>query len=155
MQDFLLPVLTCELTLLYGGMVERLASGGPDLAARERSALGWDHAEAAAHVMHKWGFPDELVCGVRLHHGPEAVLADDRLRGTSVAAAALAGLLPDAIPQCPDGAGRLATLCRDAYGLDAVELAARVDERLLAEAPSRDGEPPLATRIERAALVAA
>jgi serine/threonine-protein kinase len=154
MQDFLLPVLTRELLMLYTAFAERLALGGADLASREQAALGWDHAEAAAHVMLKWGFPDDLVCCVRLHHLAEAVAADDRLRESAAAAAALASFLPDPIHQCPDGADRLDRLCRERYGFDPVELATATDERLAEHAPAT-GETPLAERVRRAAALMA
>jgi serine/threonine-protein kinase len=154
MQDFLLPVLTRELLMLYTAFAERLALGGADLASREQAALGWDHAEAAAHVMLKWGFPDDLVCCVRLHHLAEAIAADDRLRDTAAAAAALASFLPDPIRQSPDGAERLDRLCRERYGFDPVELATVTDERLAEYAPST-GDAPLAERVRKAAALMA
>ena len=121
---------------------------------REQAALGWDHAEAAAHVMLKWGFPDDLVCCVRLHHLAEAVAADDRLRESAAAAAALASFLPDPIHQCPDGAERLDRLCRERYGFDPVELATVTDKRLAEHAPA-SSETPLAERVRRAAALMA
>jgi serine/threonine-protein kinase len=152
MQDFLLPVLTRELLMLYTGFAERLAKGGVDLAVREQSALGWDHAEAAAHVMKDWGFPDDLVCCVRLHHLAEAVTTDPRVSETAAAASSLASLLPDPIRQVPDGPMRLEQLARERYGIDAVELATAVDEQLAAATPALNTEP-LATRLQKSIAV--
>ena len=132
MQDFLLPVLMDELCPVYDDFVATLAAaeaegGGTDMAGLERDALGWDHAEAAARVMHGWGFPDDLVCCVRLHHDPERVARDGRLNRTAAAAASLAALIPDPIPQSPGGPERLFALAGEGYGFDPLELAAAAD----------------------------
>ena len=147
MQDFLLPVLTRELLVLYSDFIEKLRHGGPDLSFREKTSLGWDHAEAAAHVMAGWGFPDELVCCVRMHHRVDDVTADARLRDSAAAAVAISSLLPDPIRQCPQGIDRLGALCRDDYGFDPIELAGIVDELMLEQLGNASREPTLTQRL--------
>lgn len=156
MQDFLLPVLIDELGPVYETFLVALAaaeSGGAasDIAGLERISLGWDHAEAAARVMHGWGFPDDLVCCVRLHHEPQRVAEDDRVARTPAAAAALASLLPDPVPQSPGGVDRLFAIATDRYGLDPVELAARADAALARQIHGRS-QVPLARRLRASAV---
>ncbi len=110
LQDFLLPVLTNELTDSY---VAFLSDAGPrsvSLAEFERKTFGWTHAEAAASIMRDWGFPDDLVCCVALHHRGLSILGDAHLGRTAAAAAAIAGLMPSAIQQEPSGMDQLLKL---------------------------------------------
>jgi len=157
MQDFLLPVLIDELGPVYEGLLAALAAAesdgsSADIVAMERAALGWDHAEAAARIMHGWGFPDDLVCCVRLHHDPERVAEDGRLARSPAAAAALASLLPDPVPQSPGGVDRLTALAAGRFELDPFDLAARTDAALAKQIHGRP-HAPLAARL-RAAEVA-
>lgn len=51
-----------------------------DLAARERDALGSDHAEAGAWLMRQWGLPDYLPLAAGGSHRPAAARAPAELR---------------------------------------------------------------------------
>ena len=85
LQDFLLPLITNQLFDEYLSFTENQHNYS-SLVAFEKHCFGWDHAEAAAHVMSAWHFPDELVCCVLLHHLGTAVLTMEELRNTSAAA---------------------------------------------------------------------
>ena len=43
------------------------------LAAAERDALGFDHAEAGAALAARWQLPDEIARAVAQHHAPEQI----------------------------------------------------------------------------------
>ena len=108
-QDFLLPYLSTEFFAQYLQFVEG-ESGDEELSEFERTTFGWDHARAGAGVMASWGFPDDLVCCVLLHHGGFDVLATKQLRRTAVAAVAIASLIPESLGQAPAGLQELVRL---------------------------------------------
>jgi serine/threonine-protein kinase len=109
LQDFLLPLIGNELIDDYLEFAENRDKYG-SIVEFERERLGWDHAVAAAHVMRDWQFPDELVCCVCLHHRGLDIRADRELGSTSVAAAAIASLMPDALRQNANGLELLMSL---------------------------------------------
>jgi putative nucleotidyltransferase with HDIG domain len=47
----------------------------------ERRVLGFDHAEAGAFILEKWGLPESLVDTVRYHHSPMSQPVFSRLTG--------------------------------------------------------------------------
>ncbi len=110
LQDFLLPVLTNELYSQYLEFIKRQEQGDCSLTHFEQQVFGWNHAEAGARVMFDWGFPDELICCVLLHHHGLSLLADGTLSRTAAAAVAIAGLMPDFLKQVPDGLPQLVKL---------------------------------------------
>lgn len=93
LQNVTLPILVSNRQSQYAEMAPAQDSGRP-LCELEVLAFGWDHATMAAAMMHSWEFPDEVVCGVALHHRMPDVLDDLRLRGSSAFAVALSGCLP-------------------------------------------------------------
>jgi len=148
LQDLLLPMLTDAYTETYrkfdpkhGGLVEF-----------ERDHFGWDHAALLAKLMTDWGFPDELIACVGLHHSAERVLDDATLARESVGAAAVASLLPDAMQQSFNGIERLLTL-QDRYPEFVwMEVAARVDTMAGEAGDIFGGRTELCGRLEKMAL---
>lgn len=148
LQDLLLPMLTDAYTETYrkfdpkhGGLVEF-----------ERDHFGWDHAALLAKLMTDWGFPDELIACVGLHHAAERVLDDVDLARTSCGAAAVASLLPDAMQQSFNGIERLLTL-QDRYPEFVwMEVAARVDTMAGEAGDIYGGRTELCGRLEKMAL---
>lgn len=130
-QDFLLPYLTTEYFDSYLTFLEAEDSDARSLPEFERQTFGWDHARAAAGVMSAWGFPDDLVCCVLFHHGGFSTLCNAQLRRTAVAAVAIASLVPDSLGQSANGLQQLARLQECWVDFDLLEIAQRVDERLL------------------------
>jgi HD-like signal output (HDOD) protein len=110
MQDFLLPMLSDELSDEYKRFFDLQRAQPMELARREQETFGWSHALAAGSLMWEWGFPDDLVCAVLLHHKGLEVLTDPDLARTSVSAVAIAALLPDPFQQSPGGIEILAKL---------------------------------------------
>ncbi|MEX1097513.1 MAG: HDOD domain-containing protein [Planctomycetales bacterium] len=110
LQDFLLPVLTSEMLNFYVRFVDAQDRKPTDLHLFERKRLGWDHGQAAAHVMFAWGFPDDLICCVLHHHRGLEILEDPALAQTAAAATAIAGLMPDPFRQAPGGLEELMRL---------------------------------------------
>jgi len=110
LQDYLLPLLTNELYETYLQFTD--VSKGPQhtLVEFERERFGWDHAQAGAHVMLDWCFPDDLICCVLFHHRGLSILDDAVLGRSEAAAAAVAGLMPDLLRQEPEGLARLIEL---------------------------------------------
>lgn len=80
LQDFLLPVLTTALFEQYTDYVDQQQRTPQLLCSYEQKRFGWDHATAAAQVALQWGFPDELICCLYLHHQGLALAAGSRLR---------------------------------------------------------------------------
>lgn len=129
LQDFLLPLITNQLLDEY---LEFLENRGEyqNLPKFEYERLGFDHAEAAAHVMYNWNFPDELICCVHMHHRGLDILDDAELRNSPAAAVAIASLLPDALRQETMGMERLTKLEEEWRGFHLRSIAEKVDEAL-------------------------
>lgn len=127
LQDFLLPLITSQLFEGYLEFTENRDKYA-SLVEFEQETLGWNHAEAAAHVMHAWHFPDELVCCVYLHHRGLEILKDDLYKNTSVAAVAISSLLPDGLRQEADGLTKLMELENEWSEFDLMSIAEKVNK---------------------------
>lgn len=110
LQDFLLPVLSNELFDVYFKFLQHPEGSQVNLVDFERRELGWDHALATAQILHAWGFPDDLVCCVLLHHRGLAALQHEEFGDTAIAAVAVAALMADPVRQTPDGVKQLVML---------------------------------------------
>lgn len=130
LQDFLLPLLTNEHDSTYSGFQAEQERTDSDLIDLELSHFGWDHAEAAARVMVDWGFPDDLVCCVLLHHRGSALLDDADLGKTAAAAVAVASLIPDSLNQAPAGLSELVALNDRWPEFDLFQLAEEIGDEL-------------------------
>ena len=135
LQDFLLPILTNELTDDYLSFIGDQERKPQDLPVFEKTRFGWDHAFAAAHLLSAWNFPDDLTCCLMFHHRGLAMLCDKQLGKTAVAAVAVAGLLPDAMKQSPQGLEHLLKLEKFWPDFHLEEIATRVHEQFEATAP--------------------
>lgn len=115
--DFLLPVLTNDRDERY---LEFLNLSSTGLCTFEERTFGYDHAEAAARVMFEWGFPDDLVCCVMVHHHGLAILTDPDYGQSAAAAVAVATLIPDPLRQSFGGMEQLQKLSNiwDAFDLE-------------------------------------
>lgn len=109
LQDFMLPALTNKYESVYVKYLRR-DHGYSSLAEFEKDHFGWDHCETAARVMAKWRLPDDLICSVLFHHQGLVPLSHSEYRNTALSTAALAGLLPDALLQSPNGLQQLTEL---------------------------------------------
>ena len=148
LQDLLLPMLTDEYTDTYRKFDPKQSG----LAEFERKHFGWDHAMLLAKLMSDWGFPEELIACVGLHHSAERVLDDAELAHTSVAATAVASLLPDAMQQSFNGIDRLLTLQDQYPEFVWMEVAARVDTFAGEAGEIFGGRTELCGRLEKMAL---
>lgn len=148
LQDLLLPMLTDAYTETY----RKFDPKHIGLVEFERQHFGWDHAALLAKLMADWGFPEELVACVGLHHAGERVLDDTELARTSCGATAVASLLPDAMQQSFNGIDRLLTL-QDRYPEFVwMEVAARVDTMAGEAGDIYGGRTELCGRLEKMAL---
>lgn len=126
LQDFMLPLLTNKLLDEYLEFAES-PQQYENLIDFENQRFGWNHAQAAANVMCAWKFPDELICCVCLHHRGLGLRQDSQLGRTSLAAVAIASLLPDALQQQPDSMQKLLQLERELDALQLVPVAEKID----------------------------
>ena len=108
--DFLLPVLTNDRDEHYLEFLNLSSTGSTDLCLFEEQTFGCNHAETAARVMFEWGFPDDLICCVMLHHEGLAILTDADLGQSAAAAVAVAALIPDPLRQSSNGMEQLQNL---------------------------------------------
>lgn len=108
--DFLLPVLTNDSDDRYLKFLNQSKTDSVDLCSFEEQTFGWNHAETAARVMFEWGFPDDLMCCVMLHHEGLAILTDADLGQSAAAAVAVATLIPDPLRQSSNGMEQLQNL---------------------------------------------
>ena len=150
LQDFLLPVLTNELYRSYLRFADVSQRPQRTLVEFEREQFGWDHAEAGAHVMLDWHFPDDLICCVLLHHRGLSILDDAVLGRTEAAAAAIAGLMPDLLQQVPDGLAALMKLERRWPKFKLERLAEQVEKEFQRIVPAGGGYITFRHRCEKA-----
>lgn len=126
LQDFLLPVLSNKCVddyLEYAEAPQQFAS----LMDFEQQRFGWNHAIAAGNVMLAWQFPDELICCVCLHHLGASVLQHDEYKNTTLAAVAIASLLPDALQQETKSMQRLLEVEQQWKSLELMPIAEKID----------------------------
>lgn len=128
LHDFLLVPLTNELVDTYLRFLALPESSRGPLSQFEQTQLGWDHSLATAQIMLGWGFPDDLVCCVLLHHGGLKLIQHADFAQTSAAAVAAAALIPDVLRQSGQGMEALVQLTDVIPGFDLLELATRTDE---------------------------
>ena len=129
LQDSLLPVVSTELYPVYVEYCDLPDQGAPDLAAYEKTRMGWTHAFSAAAIMAGWQFPDDLVCCVLFHHAGLRLLTDNRIGRSAASAVAVASLLPDPFRQVRRGLTELLKLEAVWPAFKLLELAGRVDEQ--------------------------
>jgi len=58
-------------------IVQLVQEGGYSFEEAEQNVLGMDHAEVGAIIAEQWGFPEDIIRAIRLHHSPEEVPEDD------------------------------------------------------------------------------
>ena len=148
LQDCLLPVLTREKLDDYLQFGERRRPGAPTLVEQEEDRFGWNHCDAAGHLLLAWDFPDELVCCIWLHHRGLELLRDPEAGRTAAAAVALSALLPDPLHQMPDGVRQLICLERAWPSFRLEELARRVDEEMAKQQNGCSGHISLSRRCQ-------
>jgi serine/threonine-protein kinase len=129
LQDYLIPVITNDLSDDYLRFIETRAEQPRCLCEFERSKFGWDHALAAACLAHRWHLPDDLVCCILFHHQGLRILIHPQLGRSAAAAVAISALLPDQLRQDYDGLEQLVKLEEKWPAFDLQELAATVDEK--------------------------
>lgn len=154
LQDFMLPKLTVELIKEYTLFTDQLLTGQVSLAKLERERFSWDHAECTGRVMLAWGFPDDLICCVRLHEEFETVWNDGRLRTTPIGAVVLSAQLPDILSPNEVGMQRLRDIEATWPAFKLQELANIVAEQLTSLASDLGGYQTLAARLEQQLVTA-
>lgn len=147
--DFLLPVLTNDRDDRYIEFLQHSGTESSDLSLFEQHHFGFDHAECAARVMFEWGFPDDLVCCVMLHHHGLAILADPDLHQSAAAAVAVASLIPDPLKQSATGLKQLQNLSEIWNVFDLEQLAENVYEEYKTQALDSANFIPLRDRVHK------
>lgn len=147
--DFLLPVLTNDRDEHYLGFMEQSSDNLSDLCPFEQQTFGLDHAETAARVMFEWGFPDDLVCCVMLHHHGLSMLADPDCGQSAAAAVALASLAPDPLRQSSDGTEQLQNLSNIWNSFDLEQFAGVVFKEYQPQARDSSNYIPLRDHVRK------
>lgn len=129
LQDYLLPVISNELTEPYLDFISHRDEKPASLVEFERQTFNWDHPKAAAGLAMRWHLPADLVCCILLHHAGLKILGDKQLGRTSVAAVAISALLPDELRQQKLGLEQLAKLSQKWEAFDLAKLAETVDRQ--------------------------
>ncbi|MEE8143568.1 MAG: HDOD domain-containing protein [Planctomycetota bacterium] len=89
LQDMAVPALFAACPEEYGGLAAGVS--GPALAVMELEAFGWSHAQAGAWLATDWGFPNELVCAIGMHHESYEEIAKRSLLRTPVGVVSFTG----------------------------------------------------------------
>jgi serine/threonine-protein kinase len=148
--DLLLPILTNELATNYQPYFDKLAGQEhEELHNFERKQFRWDHACAGAHVLHGWGFPDELICAVFKHTEGFHILQDPVLGHSVVAAISISALIPDACQQMPRGLNQLFEMQDKHPAFNLVEIANRVDHDFQQMSNMGEGYMSLKKRVDK------
>lgn len=128
LQDFLLPVVTNDLTDEYVDFIQNRSDREACLSTHEQNKFGWNHALAGACLAHRWHLPGDLVCCILFHHYGLHMLAHPELKRTAVTAVAISALLPDQIRQQFNGLEQLLVLQERWSAFDLERLVNLVDE---------------------------
>jgi HD-like signal output (HDOD) protein len=147
--DFLLPVLTNNRDERYLEFLNPSSIDSSDLCRFEQQIFGCDHAETAARVMFDWGFPDDLICCVMLHHHGLAIFTDPDFGHSSAAAVAVASLIPDPLKQSSDGMEQLQNLSNIWNAFDLVQFAEVVHEEYQPQARDSANYIPLRDHVRK------
>jgi HD-like signal output (HDOD) protein len=70
LQDMAVPLIGASRPGAYAPLLERFLHDGQDLAAMERDAFGFDHAEIGGWLCDEWELPAGLRDAVAGHHAP-------------------------------------------------------------------------------------
>lgn len=143
LQDLLLPYFTSRNLAGY----EQFAASRKRLDLFESETLGWNHGAAAARLMHQWGFPNELVLGVFFHHDLDTILANPRMRNSSMVAVAAAAALPDSLDQSPQGLHSLMRLQDELPEFQFLTAAVAVDAAMAELSGGNSNRAPLCDRL--------
>lgn len=154
MQDFILPTLSVQLVNKYIAFTEKLKTGDQNLATIEREAMGWDHAECAARVMLNWGFPDDLITCVRLHHEFPVLWTDSVFKNSAAMPVAMSSLLPDLMTPQFSEASRLLKVEEEWPQFDLLKIAENVETNLKELCPDLSGYTTLHARMQSCAVPA-
>jgi HD-like signal output (HDOD) protein len=145
--DCLLPVVTNQASRTYLRFLDDRSQAALSLIDFEKREFGWTHPYTTAAIFSGWGFPDDLVCTVALHHSSSSVMENAVLQRTAGAAAAIASLIPDQLNQEPDGIRRLLELPKRLPGIDVLTIAAEIDEEFREISPELQNPFPLIRRM--------
>ena len=130
LQDFMLPVLTNRFDEDYMDYLRHTDSVPGSLADWEQEKFGWNHADAAAYVAQQWNMPDDLICGLLLHHQLQMSLCENTEQFLQFFPVCLAAYLPDQLFQVPRGIDQLITADARTSLLCLDEICNSVDQEL-------------------------
>lgn len=149
LQDFLLPLMTHHFRKDYSTFLRDRHTRSTDFTAFERSHVRCDHAMLGAICLLKWGFPDELVCSVLLHHMHEDELQKYGLMDTALFAVTASALLPDPMQQESTGTQRLLAREQLCETFDLFQVAETVDANWQDIPGFTGNRAPLLDRMEK------
>lgn len=125
--DATLPMFAAEHPKLYRSV--SAAEGLKESLSRyEQGMFGHDHTHTAARVFQGWGFPDDVVCCVALHHESMPRLKELGAAASAAAAVRLSAYLPDWFKQEPNGVEKLTTFLGRVPNLDLEALSDELDD---------------------------
>jgi HD-like signal output (HDOD) protein len=133
LQDFVVPAVSVAKLSHYRQFASQLATTGGSLNQLEQQAFGWSHADCAARLMLCWGFPDDLICCVLLHHQLDDIWGNDQIKNSPLVAVSLSSLLPSHLEPSIAPISKLASFTRDHLGLELAALAETVHQQLEAQ----------------------
>lgn len=109
LQDMAIPFLAQNVDT-YGEVLAEWHNSDQHLAALERTAFPWDHAEVATWICHEWAFPETLAGAIGGHHGTP-------IEGVEVPVAVV--LASHVRPNQEGGVDHLVSVAERDYGLPA------------------------------------
>ena len=148
LQDFILPQLTHHYKEEYSTYLRERTTKSADFTTFEQTRFRCNHGMLGAICLLKWGFPDDLVCCVLLHHQPENVLEKEELLNTPVYAASAAALLPDPLQQEPMGIQKLVARQEHDADFDLFSIAEIIDAEWENVPGMTGNRAPLVDRME-------
>jgi len=151
-QDFILPSLTRQHLAEYAGFTQELATGNGELSVMEASKFGCTHADCAAYLMTNWGFPDDLICCVLLHHRAAQVWSLESLRNTALPALAVTSWLPCVLSPSTANISKFTQFVTENFRLDVGTLAQSVEDQLRGLIPNLAGYTTLNQHIAKTAV---
>jgi len=100
--DISIPVLLTAWGDKYEAVFSRWQGDVTELAQLERELVGWDHSQASAWILRKWGFPDKPVAAAAAHNLTADQLRKGGLGDTIALPVMCASLMPSSLRPCRD-----------------------------------------------------
>ncbi len=126
--DVALPMLLNNWSEYYRPVVREWHSCGERLSEIEHRHFGWNHAQAGAWILHRWKFPEQLICFVGIHNSRPELAAELELEQTIALPLMIASMLPSSLPRMDERASAFVDAAMTWFSFAPDELAGLMED---------------------------